>query len=113
MSPARTPTIVASLLALVCIAHSGTADAADDTFRCGSKLVSPGLDPDTVVKLCGEPASRRTETVPRYTRNANGAVLQNGTVTVEYWTYDRGSTQFPALLKFEEGRLTSVELVRP
>jgi hypothetical protein len=34
-------------------------------------------------------------------------------VTVETWTYARGSSSFPAVLRFEAGKLVSIEIVRP
>lgn len=105
-----------TLFALVLIpslAVAPLARADDDALRCGSRLVNPGIERESVLKLCGEPAARKTELVPQYVRNANGAVMQVGTVNVEYWTYDRGTGRFPALLKFEEDKLVSIEFVRP
>lgn len=108
--------LTGALIALVLIQALTVAPPAradDDTLRCGSKLVSPGIERESVLKLCGEPAARKSELVPQYVRNANGVVIQVGTVNMEYWTYDRGSGRFAALLTFEEGKLVSIEFVRP
>src|SRR5262245_23215647 len=99
--------MLALLLTLAGAAHAG------DTFRCGSKLVTTGLTQEEVLARCGEPAKRATEEVPVWVRNANGSTRQNGTTKVERWTYDRGNTQFPAVLEFQEGKLKSIELQRP
>jgi hypothetical protein len=45
-------------------------------------------------------------------RRANGSTYVSGTVTVEVWTYDRGSSSFPAVLRFEGGKVKSIEIVR-
>lgn len=91
---------------------SAGALAADDVLRCGSKLVSPGVDIEFVLRQCGEPTERVKESVPQLARRANGTTYVTGSINVERWTYDRGSSRFPALLKFEEGKLVSIEFVR-
>jgi len=85
--------------------------ADEETLRCGSKLISPGPDVDInyVQAQCGAPASRQKEVVPHYARRANGSAYETGTITVETWTYDRGSGRFPAVLRFEDGKLVSIE----
>ncbi|NJO12304.1 MAG: DUF2845 domain-containing protein [Gammaproteobacteria bacterium] len=88
------------------------AHADDDTLRCGSKLVRPGLDTAAVLAQCGEPTARSQEEVPQMARRANGTTYVTGTIVVEHWTYDRGSSQFPAHLKFEAGKLVSIEFER-
>jgi len=88
------------------------AHADDDVMRCGSKLVQTGIDGKQVLALCGEPTQRTTEEVPVLARRANGTTFVNGKVTVEVWTYHRGSSRFPARLKFEDGKLVSIEFVR-
>lgn len=86
--------------------------AADDVFRCGSKLVDTSLTMDEVMARCGEPTQRTVEEIPQQVRRANGSTYVAGTVTVETWTYARGSSSFPAVLRFEGGKLVSIEIVR-
>lgn len=86
--------------------------AADDVFRCGSKLVDTSLTMDEVMARCGEPTQRTVEDIPQQVRRANGSTYVSGTVLVETWTYDRGSSSFPAVLRFEGGKLVSIEIVR-
>jgi hypothetical protein len=102
-----------SALASGAILAGSAALADDDVFRCGSKLVSPGVDSKYVLEQCGEPTSRTTEAVPQLGRRQNGTTYETGVViNVERWTYDRGNSRFPAVLKFEEGKLVSIEFVR-
>ena len=91
---------------------AGSAPAADDTFRCGGKIISSGMTMVDVLAKCGEPTLRNVEEVPQHVRRANGSTYVAGTVTVEVWTYDRGSSSFPAVLRFEGGKFTSIEIVR-
>jgi len=86
------------------------AGMADEVMRCGSALVNVGMIADQVVAKCGEPKSREVEDVPIRQRTRNGAVNTTGSTRIERWTYDRGYGQFPALLRFEEGKLKSIEL---
>jgi hypothetical protein len=98
--------------ALLAVLAATQASADDETFRCGGKLISSGMTMVDVAAKCGEPTERTVEEVPQQVRRANGSTYVAGTVTVEVWTYDRGSSSFPAVLRFEGGKLTSVELVR-
>lgn len=90
------------------------AIAQDDNLRCGSRLVTTGMTTAAVREICGEPRSTTVEQVPVYARNPAGTgVRRTGTTQVETWIYDRGTTHFPARLKFEEDKLVTIELVRP
>jgi len=99
-------------LALTAILAASAAPAGDDVFRCGSKLVDTSLTMDQVLARCGEPTQRTVEDVPQQVRRANGSTYVSGTIVVETWTYDRGSSSFPAVLRFESGKLVSIEIVR-
>lgn len=105
--------IIFLALAGAAVAIGPRAFADDDMLRCGSKLVSPGVDIEYVLSQCGEPTSRVKETIPQLGRRQNGTTFETGTlINIERWTYDRGSSSFPAVLKFEEGKLVSIEFVR-
>lgn len=67
---------------------------------------------DQVLARCGEPKQREVEEVPQQVSRANGSTYVSGTIVVETWTYDRGSSSFPAVLRFESGKLVSIEIVR-
>lgn len=109
MSGARLFVFPALLSAATLFGTGAFAD--DDALRCGSKLVSPGVDIQYVLDQCGEPTERVKESVPQLGRRANGTTYVTGSINVERWTYDRGSSRFPALLRFEEGKLVSIEFV--
>lgn len=100
-------------LTLLALLSTLPVSAADETFRCGGKLVHTGMAMVDVLAKCGEPTLRTVEEVPQQVRRANGSTYVAGTVTVEVWTYDRGSSSFPAMLRFEGGKVTSIEIVRP
>lgn len=110
MSGARSSVIPALTCAVALFSNPSSAD--DDVLSCRGKLVSPGVDIAFVLERCGEPTERVKESVPQLGRRANGTTFVSGTINVERWTYDFGSSRFPALLKFEEGRLVSVEFLR-
>ena len=102
-----------SLLTLLLSLTTASALSADDTFRCGSKLVDSTMSRDAVLQHCGEPTSKTSEDIPQQVRRPNGTTYTTGTIHVETWTYDRGSSSFPAVLRFEDDKLVSVEIVRP
>jgi hypothetical protein len=85
--------------------------AGDDTFRCGSKIIDTSMSMDEITSRCGQPTQRSVEEIPQYTRRGSGTQV-TGTVVVETWTYDRGSSSFPAVLRFEDGKLVDIEIVR-
>lgn len=101
-----------SLLALISLLAAAASPAADDTFRCGSKIIDTSMTMDEITSKCGQPSQRSVEEVPQYTRRAGGGTQVTGTITVETWTYDRGSSSFPAVLRFEDGKLVSIEILR-
>jgi hypothetical protein len=84
---------------------------ADSSLMCGNSLVSVGMVAAQVVAKCGEPKDKAVTEEPIRVRNANGAVVVGGTRRLEHWTYDRGYGRFPALLKFEDGQLESIDLL--
>jgi Protein of unknown function (DUF2845) len=96
------------LFLFVAVAGSGVARA--DTLRCGSKLVAPGETATEVLAKCGKPTSVTVIKEPIRARNAQGGGTRVvGETHVEIWRYERGSREFPALLKFEEGVLKVLE----
>jgi len=103
------PFVPASLLFL-CVAAGGSSLAQADTLRCGSKLVAPGETATEVLGKCGKPDSVTVIKEPIRARNAQGGGTRVvGETHVEIWRYQRGSREFPAILKFEEGVLKVLE----
>lgn len=93
------PTLVSmSLSAALAMTATGYAQ---ETFRCGSSLISPGMPADEVLQKCGQPDDKEVVEEPIRARNAGGGSRVIGTAIVEHWTYSRGSGQFPALLLIE------------
>src|SRR4051812_29420561 len=90
-------------------------------FLCPSsgRLISVGAPTEEVRRRCREPddVQRRVElrtvreTRRVWTNSAAGEVVVERTVEVpiEEWFFDFGSTRFTKLLRFETGRLVSVE----
>jgi hypothetical protein len=100
-------------LPLLALLAAASALATDDTFRCGAKLIDTSSSQEAVLQQCGAPTSKTSEDIPQQVRRPNGTTFVSGTVHVETWTYDRGSSKFPAVLRFEDGKLVKIEIVRP
>ena len=65
---------------------------------------------EELLEKCGEPTSKSVEQVDVYGPNAQGAGnLKRGTITVEKWTYDRGSQAAAMVVTIEEGEIKSME----
>ena len=96
----KTPFLRASIVA-ACIAACGPA-VADETFRCGAKLIEVGMTQSEVLRLCGDPTSKTTEV--QDVRNGNRVV---GTTEMQRWTYSSYSAA--RVLVFDEGTLKSIE----
>jgi hypothetical protein len=83
---------------------SATAGAAQETLRCGSKIVKTGMSMEEVLKYCGEPNSKEIE--EHDVRSGNRVT---GVTEMHIWTYNRGSSQPPAALKFDVDKLMSIK----
>ena len=98
--------LVAALLAGFLSAGS----AAAETFRCGSWIASTEMTAEELLEKCGEPTNKTVDVVDVFGPNANGAGnSKRGTVTVEKWTYDRGSGSFDMVVTIEDGKIKSIE----
>lgn len=86
---------------LACIATVGTA-AADDGFRCGSKLIETGMTQADVLNYCGAPTSQSEEVMP--VRSGQRVV---GTTTSYRWTYSSYSATH--VLVFDQDKLVAIE----
>jgi hypothetical protein len=92
----------AVLMLAATIAMAGAAAAADDSFRCGSKLIVAGMTQAEVLSHCGEPSSRSEEV--QDVRSGNRVV---GKTTQHRWTYD--SYRTTRVLVFDQDRLISIQ----
>jgi hypothetical protein len=96
------PLLVASALLAAAIAPAH----AEDTMRCGARLVSTGDGKDKVRKLCGEPTSISFTGIQSAPRYFNGpydySYFGPGwiEVPVEVWTYNLGSSKLLRKLRF-------------
>ena len=77
--------------------------AADDTLRCGSKIVRIGMTMTEVKKYCGNPSSTSIEV---HDVHAGPRVV--GTTQIHTWRYDRSSGQRTAVLEFDLEQLKSI-----
>ena len=77
--------------------------SADDTLRCGSKIVRTGMTMSEVKGYCGSPSSSSVE--EQDVRSGNRVV---GKTQVHTWRYDRGSGQRTAVLEFDQEKLMSI-----
>lgn len=91
---------------LVMFVGAGMAHA-QDTLRCGGKIVSVGMTATDVQKHCGKPSSTDVE---EHDVRSGGRVT--GKTQLNIWTYNRASGQNAAVLKFDQDKLLSIEYVR-
>ena len=96
-----TSSLLRALLVLSAIAAAGSA-VADDTWRCGSKLVEIGMTRTEVLEYCGTPTEQAEEVIP--VRNNS----QVGAKTTKYlWTYKSYSAT--RVLVFDQDKLVSIQ----
>jgi len=77
--------------------------AGAETFRCGQWIASPDMSVEELLEKCGEPTTKTVEVVEVRASNVHGGTMNRGTVTVETWTFDRGSQSFPMVVTIEDG----------
>lgn len=77
--------------------------AAEDTIRCGSKIVRVGMTSAEVLKYCGEPSSREVEE-----HDVRSGAHVVGKTQLHIWTYDRGTVGKSKVLEFDEGKLIAI-----
>jgi hypothetical protein len=98
---------VAALLATV------PSLVAAQSLRCRNDLANVGDNKAAVSAKCGEPVSKESYCRAPTTVVAPGStpqpVLVTPCETVDEWTYRPGPGQFMTTLKFESGKLRSIE----
>ena len=87
-----------------------------DALQCGTSLISTGDTRDQVMAKCGNPADieRGSVLIPSVAW-VNGVPVSAGNtlieVPVELWTYNFGPTQLMRRVRFESGRVVSIEIL--
>jgi hypothetical protein len=69
--------------------------AAEDTLRCGSKIVQTGMTMTEVKKYCGNPSSTSIEE-----QDVRAGPRVVGKTQIHIWRYDRYAGQRTAVLEF-------------
>jgi hypothetical protein len=98
---------IAAICALVTLVPA--IALGDETFRCGSWLVSMPLSVKELIEKCGQPSSRQASSQDVRTKVGAGGTQKIGTTTTEIWRYDRGSDTFPMIVTIVDGVIQSLE----
>jgi hypothetical protein len=93
-------------LALLCCA-TVTAQA-DESFRCGSVIITKETSLAALVEKCGEPDSRSSVEEDVRAANAGGGSRKVGTTITETWIYERGSHAFDMVITIVDGKIKSI-----
>lgn len=89
-------------LAVMACLVAAASTFADDSFRCGSKLIVTGMTQAEVLQLCGPPESSSEESLP--VRSGSQVVGETRTYR---WTYESyGATR---VLVFDQDVLKSIK----
>jgi hypothetical protein len=95
------------IIVLVSIALPGYA------LRCGTHLVDEGDHYGEVLEKCGKPTFEEKWVEARIIHVKPHPLLHReltaGSVLIQLWTYNRGSSQFMRQLRFENGILRRIE----
>ena len=89
------------LISLACLFAANVA--AEETLRCGNKIVKIGMTTTEVLKYCGKPTSTEVE---EHDVRSGGRVI--GKTQLNRWIYDRGSVGKPKVLEFDQDKLISI-----
>jgi len=105
----RSLAAVATLAFLVALASVVPAARASgySTWRCGSRLIATGDSASRVLSRCGDPAYVTTSAELVTFRLVSGLEVTR-LVSVEEWTYDRGSRELLRYLVFRDGHLIRI-----
>jgi hypothetical protein len=76
---------------------------ADDSLRCGGKIVRTGMSIEEVRGYCGSPSSSEIEE-----QNVHSGNRIVGKTQIHIWRYARSSGQRTAVLEFDKDELQSI-----
>ena len=88
---------------LIALAWFTTSAIAEDTLRCGNKIVQTGMTMTEVKKYCGKPSSTSIEE-----QDVRSGPRVVGTTEIHTWRYNRASGQRTAVLEFDLEKLKSI-----
>jgi len=77
--------------------------AAEDSLRCGNKIVRTGMTMAEVKKYCGTPSSTSIEV-----QDVRSGPRVVGKTEIHTWIYQRTSGQRTAILQFDQDELKSI-----
>ncbi len=89
----------------------GASPAFADSFRCGNSFAREGMKISDIANICGAPSAKEVKEEVVYGRTRNGFSRAVGTEVTEYWTFDRGWGQFPAMITVKDGIATKIKLL--
>ena len=94
-------------LAFTALLVASPAFATDNSFRCPrtGRIVHEGDTMAEVLNECGEPEL----STPAGLRIRRINKVESIAIQIEEWTYDFGPHRFIQILRFENGRLQSIE----
>jgi len=96
------PTLMNRVAVVLCCSLAASSAMADAAFRCGGRLIEPGLTQSAVLQMCGAPTSKTVEV--QDVRSGNQVV---GKTEVQRWTYESyGATR---VLTFDQDTLKAIE----
>jgi len=87
---------------VLCVAVPMSMAVADDTFRCGNRLIEPGMTRSEVLSACGEPTSKTVEV-----QDVRSGTRVVGKTEVQRWTY--ASYSATRVLVFDQDTLKAIE----
>jgi hypothetical protein len=90
------------LIAMACLLSANAA--AEESLRCGNKIVTIGMTSAEVLKYCGKPTSTEVE---EHDVRSGGRVV--GKTQLNRWIYKRGTTGKPKVLEFDQDKLISIQ----
>ncbi len=102
--------VAAYVVASVLLSQS--AAAQPDAFWCGSRLIRERMAAADIIRRCGEPDAMRVVEEPIYGTRRGGRRVKVGVRITEYWTYDRGTSRFPARVTIRDDVAELIELLR-
>lgn len=82
----------------------GVMMAANDTIRCGNKIVRTGMTTADILKYCGKPSNKEVE--EHDVRSGNRVI---GTTQLNRWTYNRGFGGKPVVFEFDQDKLLFIK----
>jgi hypothetical protein len=92
-------------LSVVLVVLNVSPCLAGEQFRCGQWVVSEDISVAELIKKCGEPTRKTSNTEDVFATNLNGIRVPVGTTTTEVWTYDRGTRLLPMIVTIVDGEL--------